>query len=50
MVLFYPALLIGLMFCAASVAVSRVLLCMHFLSDVVAGALLGTALGWGAFV
>ncbi len=49
MVLFYPALLLGLMFCAASVAVSRVLLGMHFLSDVVAGALLGTALGWGAF-
>ena len=47
--LFYPALMAGLMFCAASVAISRVLLGMHFLSDVVAGALLGTALGWSAF-
>ena len=47
--LFYPALLAGLMFCAASVAISRVLLGMHFLSDVVAGALLGAGLGWSAF-
>jgi undecaprenyl-diphosphatase len=48
--LFYPALFAGLLFCAASVAVSRVLLGMHFLSDVLAGALIGTALGWAAFV
>ncbi len=35
----------GLWICALSVAVSRVLLGMHFLSDVVAGAALGTLLG-----
>ncbi len=49
-VMFYPALLIGLMFCAASVAISRVLLGMHFLSDVLAGAALGALLGWCAFL
>jgi len=47
---FYPALAPALWFCAASVAVSRVVLGMHFLSDVVAGAgiggLLGTASVW----
>jgi undecaprenyl-diphosphatase len=48
--LFYPALLAGLLFCAASVAISRVLLGMHFLSDVLAGAAIGTALGWSAFL
>jgi undecaprenyl-diphosphatase len=42
---FYPALLIGLLFCAASVAASRILLGMHFLSDVIAGAAIGSALG-----
>jgi undecaprenyl-diphosphatase len=40
----------GLLFCAVSVAISRVLLGMHFLSDVVAGAIIGTGLGWSAFV
>jgi undecaprenyl-diphosphatase len=44
--LFYPHLLAGLLFVAASVAVSRILLGMHFLSDVLAGAALGTALGF----
>src|SRR5581483_6585456 len=43
---FYPSLAIGLLFCAASVAASRVLLGMHFLSDVLAGALIGTALAF----
>jgi undecaprenyl-diphosphatase len=42
---FYPAMLPGLLFCAASVALSRVLLGMHFLTDVLAGAALGAALG-----
>jgi undecaprenyl-diphosphatase len=46
MVLFYPTLAIGLFFCALSIAVSRILLGMHFLSDVVAGALIGTGLGY----
>jgi undecaprenyl-diphosphatase len=47
---FYPALLAGLLFCAVSVAVSRVLLGMHFLSDVLAGAALGISLGWAALL
>jgi undecaprenyl-diphosphatase len=42
---FYPAALPGLLFCAASVAASRILLGMHFLTDVIAGAALGSALG-----
>jgi undecaprenyl-diphosphatase len=44
--LFYPTLTVGLLFCALSIAMSRILLGMHFLSDVVAGALIGTALGY----
>jgi undecaprenyl-diphosphatase len=44
--LFYPTLSIGLLFCALSIAMSRILLGMHFLSDVVAGALIGTGLGY----
>ncbi len=42
---FYPEMLPGLLFCAASVAASRILLGMHFLSDVLAGAALGAMLG-----
>ncbi len=45
---FYPSLRIGLGFCAFSVAVSRIMLGMHFLSDVVAGALLGSCIAAGA--
>jgi undecaprenyl-diphosphatase len=45
---FYPDLAIGLLFCALSVAASRVLLGMHFLSDVVAGAAIGTVLALSA--
>src|SRR5579863_3226988 len=44
--LFYPTLAIGLLFCALSIATSRILLGMHFLRDVVAGALIGTGLGY----
>jgi undecaprenyl-diphosphatase len=44
--LFYPTLSIGLLFCALSIATSRIVLGMHFLSDVVAGALIGTGLGY----
>ncbi|MCU1236995.1 MAG: phosphoesterase, PA-phosphatase related [Candidatus Solibacter sp.] len=44
---FYPDLAIGLLFCALSVAASRILLGMHFLSDVVAGAAIGTLLALG---
>jgi len=44
---FYPELAIGMLFCALSVAASRILLGMHFLSDVVAGAAIGTSLAFG---
>jgi undecaprenyl-diphosphatase len=47
--LFYPTLTIGLLFCALSIAMSRVLLGMHFLSDVVVGALIGTGLGYAGY-
>jgi len=46
---FYPGAFAGLLFCAASVAASRVLLGMHFLTDVIAGAVIGSALGMAAF-
>jgi undecaprenyl-diphosphatase len=45
---FYPGLLPGLLFCAGSIALSRILLGMHFLSDVLAGALIGSGLACGA--
>ncbi|HYK16621.1 MAG TPA: phosphatase PAP2 family protein [Bryobacteraceae bacterium] len=45
MLMFYPELGTGLLFCAVSIALSRILLGMHFLSDVVAGAILGAGLG-----
>ena len=48
--MFYPLMLPGLLFCAASVAASRVLLGMHFLTDVLAGAAIGSGLGYGAAV
>lgn len=48
--LYYPALLLGLLFCAASVAASRVILGLHYLSDVVAGLLIGALIGMAAFV
>jgi undecaprenyl-diphosphatase len=41
---FYPALLPPLLVCALLIATSRILLGMHFLSDVVVGALLGAGL------
>lgn len=45
---YYPEAAPGLLFCAASVASSRIVLGMHFLSDVVAGMAIGTALAWAA--
>jgi undecaprenyl-diphosphatase len=48
--LFYPALLPVLLFCAVSIALSRVLLGMHFMSDVLAGTGIGLALAFGAYV
>jgi undecaprenyl-diphosphatase len=45
---FYPEMLPGLLFFAVSIAASRIVLGMHFLSDVLAGAALGTILGAAA--
>src|SRR6202042_616336 len=45
---FYPELAAGLFFCAVSVAASRILLGMHFLSDVLAGGAIGTLLAFAA--
>jgi len=42
---FYRGMEIPLYFMAASIALSRVVLGMHFLSDVLAGAILGVGLG-----
>jgi undecaprenyl-diphosphatase len=50
LMLFYPSLVAVLMFCAFSIAASRILLGMHFLSDVMAGAVIGTALGYLSFL
>jgi undecaprenyl-diphosphatase len=47
--LFYPAASAALIFCALSVSASRILLGMHFLSDVVAGGVMGGALGYAAY-
>lgn len=47
---FYPQMLVGLLFCALSVALSRIVLGMHFLSDVLAGAGIGGALGYTAAI
>jgi undecaprenyl-diphosphatase len=43
---FYPAVAPALLFCALSIAISRILLGMHFLSDVVVGAMIGTGLAF----
>ena len=42
---FYPSLEATLFFAAISIAISRIVLGMHFLSDVLAGMVLGVALG-----
>ena len=42
---FYPHLQGVLLFLAVSIAISRIVLGMHFLSDVLAGVVLGVALG-----
>ena len=50
MMLHYPTLGIGLLFCALSIAVSRIMLGLHFLSDVLAGCAIGFCLGYGAYL
>jgi undecaprenyl-diphosphatase len=47
--LFYPQLLVALLVAAFLIAASRIILGMHFLSDVVAGGILGSVLGTAAF-
>jgi undecaprenyl-diphosphatase len=39
----------GLLFCALSVAISRIMLGLHFLSDVVVGSLIGAGLGYACY-
>src|SRR5712692_10001625 len=46
--MFYPSAFPVLLFCAGSVAASRVLLGMHFFSDVVVGSGVGAGLGYSA--
>jgi undecaprenyl-diphosphatase len=45
---FYPQCQIPLFACAASIAASRIILGMHFLTDVMVGLLIGGALGYAA--
>jgi undecaprenyl-diphosphatase len=48
--IFYPELQAALLALSLSIAVSRVILGMHFVSDVVVGSLLGAGLGYGAYL
>src|SRR5579863_1156021 len=48
--IFYPQLQAALVALSVSIAVSRVILGMHFVSDVVVGSLLGAGLGYGAYL
>jgi undecaprenyl-diphosphatase len=45
---FYPQCYAYLLFLAASIALSRIVLGMHFLSDVLAGAVIGIALAYAS--
>jgi undecaprenyl-diphosphatase len=48
--LFYPELQVALLALSVSIALSRVVLGMHFVSDVVVGSLLGAGLGYGSYL
>jgi undecaprenyl-diphosphatase len=48
--IFYPQLQAALFALSVSIAVSRVILGMHFVSDVIVGSLLGAGLGYGAYL
>src|SRR2546421_4275347 len=43
---FYPKMELLLMFCASSVALSRIVLGLHFLSDILAGPAIGEMVGY----
>jgi undecaprenyl-diphosphatase len=47
--LFYPSLEAGLLFCAISIALSRIVLGLHFLSDIIVGSALGAAIGYSIY-
>ena len=47
--LFYPAAEPALLFCAFSIALSRILLGLHFLSDVLVGSALGALIGYTVY-
>jgi undecaprenyl-diphosphatase len=46
---FYPYLEISLLAAAFLIAASRIILGMHFLSDVIAGSAIGIGLGFASF-
>jgi undecaprenyl-diphosphatase len=48
--IFYPQLQAALFALSVSIAVSRVILGMYFVSDVIVGSLLGAGLGYGAYL
>ena len=48
--IFYPELQAVLLTISLSIAISRVILGMHFVSDVVVGSLLGTAIGYSSYL
>jgi undecaprenyl-diphosphatase len=47
--LFYHPLDAGLLFCAFSIALSRIMLGLHFLSDVIVGSALGAVIGYTVY-
>lgn len=49
LLLFYPSLEAGLLFCAFSIALSRIMLGLHFLSDVLVGSALGAVIGYTVY-
>jgi undecaprenyl-diphosphatase len=48
--IFYPELQAPLLVLSFSIAISRVVLGMHFVSDVVVGSMLGAGLGYGSYL
>lgn len=50
LLILYPQLAAALLALSVSIAVSRVILGMHFVSDVVVGSLMGAGLGYGAYL